>query len=221
MAAPWLAAGGPGVTRGQGQRLARSELSKAIYHPSTSLTVRIADAIQRALARFYSDVSGATPGGWWGFVALVALIALVVGLVFVRIGPIRREHKGSSARLWAGGPLTAQQRRAEAERLAGSGDFSAAIMERMRAIAAGLEERAVIMPNPGLTADELAREAGRVLPGHAAALRQAAGLFDDVCYGKRPGTRAGYERLRELDSATSNARPDLPQAGPVGLGAGR
>jgi hypothetical protein len=200
----------PGVTRGQGQRLARNELSRAIYHPSASLTVRIFDAIQRVLARFYTAVSGATPGGWWGFVALVVLIAIVAGLVLVSIGPIGRQHGGSSARLWAGRPLTAQQRRMEAERLAGSGDFSAAILERMRAIAAGLEERAVIMPNPGLTADELASEAGRALTRHADGLRRAAALFDDICYGKRQGTRAEYERLRDLDSATQAARPVRP-----------
>jgi len=219
MAAPWLTAGGPGVTRGQGQRLARTELSRAIYHPSTPLTVRIYDAVHRVLARFYADVTRATPGGWWGFVALLALIVIVVGLVLVSIGPVGRQHRQSSARLRTGRPLTAQQRREQAQRLAGAGDFTAAILECMRAIATGLEERAVIMSNPGLTADELATEAGRVLPGHADPLRQAAVLFDGICYGKRQGTRAEYERLRDLDSAVLAARPTPVRAG-AGTGAG-
>jgi hypothetical protein len=203
------------VPRGEGQRLARNELSRAIYHPSVPLTTRIYDAIQRALARFYADVAGATPGGWWGFVALLALVVIVVGLVLVSIGPIGRQHRRASAQLWTGRPLTSQQRRAEAERLAATGDFSAAILECMRAIAAGLEERAVIMPNPGLTADELAREAGRVLPGHSGTLRRAAVLFDDICYGKRPGTRAEYEWLRDVDIRSTRPNPT-----PVGSGAG-
>lgn len=215
--APWLAAGGPGVTRGQGQRLARNELSRMIYHPSVPLDVRIYDAVQRVLSRFYADVTSVTPGGWWGFVALAALLVIVVGLVLVSIRPVGRRHRQASSPLWTGRPLTARQRREQAQRLADSGDFSAAILERMRAIAAGLEERSVIMPNPGLTADELASEAGHALPAHADTLRQAAGLFDDICYGKRQGTAQEYGRLRDLDVATQNARPAAERAG-VGAG---
>jgi hypothetical protein len=209
----------PGVTRGQGQRLARSELSKAIYHRSVPLAVRIYDAVEREVTRIYGAVTRAAPGGWWGFVALVALVVIVVGLVTATIGPIGRQHRRASAPLWAGRPLTSQQRREHAQRLAAAGDFSAAIMECMRAIATGLEERAVIMPNPGLTADELAGEAGRVLPGHAEALRRAAVLFDDIRYGKRQGRPAEYERLRDLDSAIQGAKP-APAPAPAGAWAG-
>jgi hypothetical protein len=203
---PWLVTGGSGVTRGQGERLARDELTKAIYHPSLPFTVRIYDAVQRFLTRFYATVSGATPGGWWGFVALIALVVLVVGLVFFSIGPVARQHRQAAGPLWAGRSLTAHEHREQAQRLAASGEFSAAIMERMRVIAAGLEERSVIMANPGLTADELASEAGRALPGHADGLRRAARLFDDICYGKRPGTAEEYERLCGLDAAIEASR---------------
>jgi Domain of unknown function (DUF4129) len=202
------------VTRGQGERLARDELAKAIYHPSAPFTVRIYDAVQRFLARFYATVSGATPGGWWGFVALVALAVLVVALVFISIGPVARQHRQVASPLWAGRSLTAHERREQAQRLAGSSQYSAAILERMRAIAAALEERAVLMPNPGLTADELASEAGRALPGHADGLRRAARLFDDICYGQRLGTPEEYERLCALDAAVQNARPVPPPASP-------
>jgi hypothetical protein len=195
------------VTRGQGQQLARDELSKAIYHPSTPLPVRIYDAVQHLLARFYADLSSAAPGGWWGFVALLVVLVIVVGLVFASAGPVARQHRRAPAPLWAGRPLTARERREQARLLAGTGDFSAAILECMRAIAAGLEERAVIMPNPGLTADELAREAGQALPGHADELRRAAGLFDGICYGSRRGTREEYDQLSGLDIAIQHAKP--------------
>jgi hypothetical protein len=204
---PLMAGGPPGVSRGQGQQLARAELSKAIYHPSVPFLLRIYDAIQHALARLYDDINSATPGGWWGFAALLALVVIVVGVVLVSVGPVGRQHRRPPAPLWAGRALTAAERREQASRLAASGDFSAAILECMRAIAAGLEERAVIMANPGLTADELASEAGRALPDHAGELRWAASLFDDICYGQRKGTKDEYERLRGLDAATVTARP--------------
>jgi hypothetical protein len=212
---PQLAAGPPGVGRGQGQQLARAELSKAIYHPSVPVVVRIYDAIQRELGRLYDDIASASPGGWWGFVALVALIVIVVGVVLVAAGPVARQHRQSPAPLWAGRALTAQQRREQANRFAASGDFSAAILECVRAIAAGLEERAVIVANPGLTADELASEAGRVLPPHASELWWAAGVFDGICYGQRQGTKDEYERLRLLDTATMTTKPGPVTAGPA------
>ncbi len=58
----------------------------------------------------------------------------------------------------------------------------------------------MIPPRPGRTADELAAEAGAVLPGETAALGAAARLFDDVRYGGRAGSADGYQRLRDLDA---------------------
>jgi hypothetical protein len=71
----------------------------------------------------------------------------------------------------------------------------------------------VLVPDPGRTADELAASAGRLLSAHAAALAAAAGLFDDVCYGGQPGTRAGADQLRALEAAvagTATPRPAVP-----------
>ena len=71
----------------------------------------------------------------------------------------------------------------------------------------------MLVPDPGQTADEFAASAGRRLPAHAAALAAAAGLFDDVCYGGQPGTRAGADRLRALEAAvadTATPRPAVP-----------
>ncbi len=91
----------------------------------------------------------------------------------------------------AGPQLTAGDYRRAAERRADAGDYAGAIIERTRAIAVELETRGVLLPRPGRTASELAAEAAVSLPDHAAGLREAARLFDDVRYGDRPGTLAG------------------------------
>ena len=114
--------------------------------------------------------------------------------------------------LLQGKRLSARDHRENAERQAAAGDFTAAIVESVRAIAVDLEERGVFPARVGRTADELAAEASRVLPDHAAGLRDAARLFDDVRYGERAGTAAGYERLRDLGTMISAARP---AAGPL------
>lgn len=82
----------------------------------------------------------------------------------------------------------------------------------MRAIVRSLEERALLDPRPGRTADEAAAEAGRALPGHATRLRSAARDFDDVTYGGRTAGQSTYLALRALDTELDEAKPVLPGA---------
>jgi hypothetical protein len=91
--------------------------------------------------------------------------------------------------------------------MAAAGDYTAAVIESVRAIALGLEERGVLAPRSGRTAVELAAEASGPLPGHADGLSQAARLFDDVRYGGRDGTAEGYQQMRDLDASLRAARP--------------
>ena len=81
----------------------------------------------------------------------------------------------------------------------------------MRAIVRSLEERTLLDPRPGRTADEAAAEAGRPLPRHADRLRAAARTFDDVTYGGRTADEAAYLTAARLSTANSNA-PSPPSA---------
>jgi hypothetical protein len=203
---------GPGIGRQAAQQLAREELSKAVYHPHKPFIQWLLDAIGNLLNRLFS--AGSTlPGGWWALVALAALLALVAAVVLARVGPVARARRSGPGLLAGAAPRTAREHREHAERLAAGGDYSAAILEYLRAIAAGLEERGVLRPVPGRTADELAADAGRMLPAHAGDLASAARLFDDVCYGGRRGTPDGYQRLRDLDGLLRRAAPH--PAGPA------
>jgi hypothetical protein len=212
---------GPAVSRAAGQQLARAELSKSMYHPGTPLDERIARAIEDFVERIISSAGLAGPGiSWWGVVGLAVLAVLVIAAVMFWVGPVRRSAHRAAVVLPAGEHFSARDHRERAERMAGAGDFSGAIVASLRAIAAELEERGVLMPRPGRTADELAADASQPLPGHAAALRQAARLFDDIMYGGRDGTAEGYQRLRELDAEIRAARPAsvFADAGPATTG---
>ena len=205
-----LGAGGtPLVSRQTGQTLARSELSKAIYHRHESLAQRLLDAISRLLNDLYS-AGKSFPGGWWAVVALAVLTALALTLVLSRLGPLARAHREPGPLVPSGQPLSAADHRQRAARLARDGDYAGAILETVRAIARQLEERAVLSPRLGRTANEIAAEAGLVLPAEAAALRDAAQLFDDICYGERPGTPAGYALVHALDTRLQSAHPAEP-----------
>jgi hypothetical protein len=82
----------------------------------------------------------------------------------------------------------------------------------MRAVVRALEERTLLDPRPGRTADEAAAEAGRALPGHAAALAAAAIAFDAIAYGDAPADQAAYRLLDDLDRALERTRPTLAPA---------
>jgi hypothetical protein len=206
------ASGSPGIGRKVAQRLARAELANPEYHHHPSLIQIILSAFAAFLTRIYNAASGAVPGGWWGLIALAALAVIVTAGVLHWIGPVARTRRGSGPLTAEGEERTARHHRRDAARFAGTGDYAAAIIECVRAIAAELEERGVLSPRMGRTADEFAQEAGQALPAHAAALRDAARLFDDVCYGQRPGSRAGYERLRELDRLIMATGPKVARS---------
>jgi len=205
--------GGPGIGRRAAQQLARAELAKPEYHHHVSLLESVILAVLRFLARIVHAAGDTVPGGWWALVALAALAVIVAAGVLRWIGPLARAHRGSGPLAVEGEARTARDHRREAQRLAAAGDYTTAVIECVRAIAAELEERGVLPPRIGRTADELAAEAGRALPGHADALRDAARQFDEIRYGQRPGGRAGYERLGELDRQIVAAAPRVSGRG--------
>jgi hypothetical protein len=203
-------AGRPDVTRAAGQRLARQELSKSIYHPGVPLIQRIENWISGEISRLLQSAGiGGTSGGWWAVVALAALLVIAVAVVSFWIGPVARKGRRGPDAALSGGELSARDHRQKAERSAAAGDFTAAIIESVRAIARGLEERGILAPRLGRTANELAAEASRPLPEHTRGLAQAARLFDDLLYGGRDGTQAGYRQVRDLDTALQAARPAI------------
>jgi hypothetical protein len=209
--------GGPQIGRRAAQQLARRELARSIYQPS--IFQRIINWLQRLL----NGAGGAIPGGWFGLVALAVLAVLVISGVIYWVRPARG-RRGPSSALRPAMDFSARDHRARAERLAADGDFSGAIVERTRAIAAELEERGIVPARPGRTADELATEAGRELPDQAHGLRRAMHLFDDVLYGDRPGTEAGYQQVSLTDGELRSARPTAspgPQGTPAGFGVPR
>jgi hypothetical protein len=196
------------VGRVQAQRLAQHELSKPVYH-HTSLLSRALNAVSGFLDRIFSDASQATPGGWWTLVALIAVIVAVIAVIVVRLGPVAGSgrRRTSALRDPDGRPRTARRLREESATAAAEGDYATAILQRLRAIATGCEERRVLVPDAGRTADEFAALAGARFPAHAAGLRVAVAEFDHVRYGGGSGTLDAYERLRTLDETLDRLSP--------------
>ncbi|MEU9014205.1 DUF4129 domain-containing protein [Streptomyces sp. NPDC048479] len=191
---------------------AERELSKPMYHENDP------SLLQRALNRFWDWVgsifdaaSGAAPGGPLGLLVVILVVIGLVAALWWRLGTPQRAP-GSGDTLFDDSPRSASEHRAAAEKHATAGRWNQAVQERMRAIVRSLEERVVLDPRPGRTADEAAAEAGRSLPDHADGLRASAREFDDVTYGGRTADRQAYLRLRDLDVELERAKPRLTGA---------
>ncbi|MFD5623811.1 DUF4129 domain-containing protein [Streptomyces yangpuensis] len=201
----------PPVTtpRTPAQEAAERELSKPMYHENDpNLLDRALRAFFDWLDDLFGAASGATPGGAVGLVAVLLLVVLAVTALWWRLGSPRRTAT-SAGTLFDDGVRSAADHRTAAEAHATAGRWTEAVQERMRAVVRSLEERTLLDPRPGRTADEAAAEAAVSLPDHAAALRAAARTFDDVTYGGRTADADTYARLRTLDLTLARTKPLL------------
>ncbi|GAA1228302.1 DUF4129 domain-containing protein [Kitasatospora nipponensis] len=203
------AAGAPvTVPRDPAREAARVELLKAEYHRhDPSLLQRINNWIWSHLNDLLEQVGGPGNSGTTALVLFLVVAAVFATALWWRLGRPGRAATTSAALFATEGPRTAAQYRDAARRHAAAGAWEPAVREQLRALVRGLEERTLLDHRPGRTADEAAAEAGRFLPEHAGALREAARVFDDIAYGERAADQAAYQRLADLDQAVQRTRP--------------
>jgi hypothetical protein len=185
-----------------------SELQKPEYAERESLLTRLINWVQDWLDGIeWPDASMSGPQ-----LGIAVVVIVVVVLAWLVAGPVRlgRERAGSAEVLDADDVRTAAKMRAAADAAAAAGDWRTAAVERFRAVVRSLEERVIIEPRPGRTAQEAAADAGERLVAQAAGLRSGADLFDGVEYGDRVATAQDDAALRALDAEVTAARPEVP-----------
>lgn len=196
------------VTRDGARDEARRELSKGVYEPTRPpLWRRVLEHVLDWLSRKSEGVhssTGVPPVFQWFILAM--LIVGVIVLVLYMTGGLRRSAK--SEELFAGesGPTTADQHRKRADEHAAAGRYGEAIRERMRAVTRELEDRGVLDSRPGRTADEIAAEAGRLVPGIRTDLRRGAWIFDEVWFGERTATATWDAEMAAIDTRIRQAQ---------------
>ncbi|MFM9367066.1 DUF4129 domain-containing protein [Streptomyces sp. Da 82-17] len=197
------------IERVPAREAAERELSRPMYHENDpSLLQRALDRFWEWVGDLFDAAAGATPGGAVGVVVLVLVVLLLLGALWWRLGTPHRAPS-SSAPVFDDRPRSAAEHRAAAEAHAADQQWSQALQERMRAVVRSLEERALLDPRPGRTADEAASEAARSLPSHEAGLHTAARDFDDVTYGGRSADERAYRRIADLDRDIERTQPVL------------
>ncbi|MEP7020959.1 MAG: DUF4129 domain-containing protein [Pseudonocardiales bacterium] len=195
----------------EAQRAAEAELHKAEYHRDDP------DLLQRFLnwlVRRFTSLFDGSVGGSATIVLLVLLLAAVIFAV-VRAGPPRRTPKraadGDEDPLR---PLAARDHRRLAAELAAAGKRAEAMREWLRAAVQTIEDRGVLMPEPGRTGAATARQAGPLLPSAAADLRAATHAFDEVWFGGRGARDDDVAVAQAAADAVLAARIERVAAGP-------
>jgi hypothetical protein len=192
----------------EAQEWLREELARPEYQAAKPTWFDIASkAVEDWLASLFQG-----PGGDAGPVLLLVVVLIVAGLIvaaFLIFGrPRVNRRSGLDRRSMFGTdePRTASELRGAAERAARRGDWTAAIEEQFRAIAAALDERTLVRVTPGTTATEFAERAAEVAEDEREPLLQAARDFDEVRYLDRAGTESSYQRLVALDQRLQRVR---------------
>ena len=200
------------LAREAAQQAAREELAKQVYRDAgPGLTERFLRWLYEKATDLLDGAAGVSPGGRLGLLVLLLLLVAAFVAVRLRVGPLGRRQAVARA-LFTGADRSAADHRAAADRHAAAGEWAEAVRERLRAVVRDLEERAVLEPRVGRTADEAAREGGAALPACARELADGARVFDEIWYGGRPATADHDGLLRDLDRLVRDARPAMEAA---------
>lgn len=194
------------IDRDDAAKRAAAELADPRYAQARPGPVQsFAQWIGQQLDRLLASLSQAVPGGIFGLILVVVLLIVLVVVVRLKVGKVA--HSAQAGRVFGERRRTAEEYRRSAADAAAAGRYADAVREQFRALVRALEERALLEPRSGRTADEAAAEGGLLLPNVADGLRAAARLFDDVHYGAHPTDAAGYRSLVELDERCRRERP--------------
>jgi hypothetical protein len=189
----------PPITRGTEQGLARHELAKPPYHRHDPTWLdKVLSWFWNHLLDLLDRASHHAPGHGLGLALVLIVVAIGVVAIVMRVGPLRRPTT-SREPVFGDTDRSALDYRRTAAEYAAAAEWALAVRERLRAIARELEERGVLDPRPGRTADELCREASTQLPALATAFRDATQIFDAIWYGGVTARAVDDELLQALD----------------------
>jgi hypothetical protein len=190
----------------EARRWAAEELAKAEYREAQPTWI---DTLWRSFLDWLlsldgpSGETGPVPGPVIGIVIAV-VIAVAVILARPRLNPKARQNKEVFE---PDSLVTAADYRQRAEVSAAAGKWGDAVVDRFRALVRSAEDRTVLDPQPGRTADEVVLALSIPFPEAAARLDQAGRIFDAVRYGSWTAGSHDYQAIAGLDIDLEASRP--------------
>jgi hypothetical protein len=205
MLVTWLAVVPVHPDRGTARDWAVQELSRREYQEAQP------GLGERLLTWLWEQINQLQLGGGAPPVPALILIGVLIGAVVTyavrRSGGLHGTARRKAAAVLPERQTTAADHRAAAQRHEDAQEWDLAVVERFRAVARELEERALLTRQPGRTALEVARDGGAARPDLASELIAAAHFFDDVSYGHLSVSESAVEALRTLDNRLLANKP--------------
>ncbi|OFI39845.1 hypothetical protein BIU82_02015 [Arthrobacter sp. SW1] len=195
--------------RNEARRWAIEELAKPQYAAAQpNWLEQLLDDFLEWLGSLNGDIPGPAPDWTWPLLVSLAVVLLIVAVIVVRPRLNAARKQASAAVFDAESNVDAGTFRKRAAAAAARGDWSTAVVEQFRAIVRSAEDRTVLDPQAGRTADEAAAQLARAFSGSQDRLETAAALFDAVKYGRAASGPEQYESLKSLDAELSTLKPD-------------
>ena len=182
----------------------RQELLRREYRPN--LVQRMQEWFQELLGKAQG---GAGSLGGLGDAVLLGLTVVVALLLVLVLSRLRRNAGADRTPEPVFGDVrrTAAEHRRLARAAYDTGAWDDAVVEGMRALAAGLVERQLVDDVPAATAHEVTSLAAPRFPSYADRLESAATAFDETRYGDHRANRERASAMLELESALTGASP--------------
>ena len=176
----------------------RRELSRSEYQESLS------ERFSRWFNNLIDDLAAATQGHGLSPAAALVLLALLAGGIALVLSRLRANPApvGASAAVFTEARQTADEHRRRANTALQQGEWGEAVVEAVRALAAGLVERGLMPEQSGVTVHEISTRAAELFPREVLRVEALSFVFDETRYGDRPAderqAREGVELEREL-----------------------
>lgn len=189
----------------------REELSRPEYQES------LVERFNRWFNHLLDSILSSTGAGLNPVVALVALALLAAGVAFALSRLRANPTSGAQdAAVFSEARQSAEEHRRRAHAALDQEQWGEAVVEGVRALAAGLLERGLMPEQQGVTVHEISERAGALYPGSEARLEAMSLVFDETRYGDRPADEHRARAVVDLELDLGTRSPERASvSGPV------
>ncbi|MGN6443725.1 MAG: DUF4129 domain-containing protein [Arthrobacter sp.] len=190
----------------EARRWAVEELAKPEYRDAAPSWL---DTLWRNFLDWLQSLGGSSgdPAGVPSPVIALVIVAIIAAAIILARPRLNARARKARDVFESEASMSATDYRNRADAAAAAGKWGDAVVDRFRAVVRSAEDRTVLDPQPGRTADEAARALSIPFSTESGRLLRAAAVFDGVRYGNRAAGRADYQEMTGLDSALDAMKP--------------